>query len=81
MKLNPRRSRLSLALLGGLVLLVAPRTLPLAEAKTRIDAEKIYLGDSKKYKRPAVVDAMKVYRKIPAHQAIIERKLTRNDPD
>lgn len=50
-------------------------------AKTKIDADKIYYGDAKKYNNPAVVDAAKVYRHIPAHQEIIERKLTRDDPD
>jgi hypothetical protein len=50
-------------------------------AKTKIDTDKIYYGDARKYSRPAVVEADKVYRRIPAYQEILERKLTRNDPD
>ncbi len=35
----------------------------------------------RKYSRPAVVEAARVYRQIAAHQEIVERKLTRDDPD
>jgi hypothetical protein len=50
-------------------------------ARTRIDPEKVYCGDVHKYSRPAVVDGDKVYRQIPAYQEILERGLTRRDPD
>ena len=77
--LNPRRL-IALAFLGT-VLGVLPLGIPSLSAKTKVDADKIYYGDARKFSRPAVVDAVKVYRQIPAHKELIERKLTRNDPD
>jgi hypothetical protein len=58
-----------------------PTGAPALWAKTRIDADKVYYGDARRFVRPAQVDALKVYRQIPAHKEIAERKLTRKDPD
>jgi hypothetical protein len=64
---------------------IAPSALPWGlapiQAAARVDPDKIYYGDARKYSHPAVVDAAKVYAQIPAHQEIVSRKLTRNDPD
>ncbi len=77
-----RRSKAIVAgVLAGLAFCAAPSVFPRADATTRIDADKIYYGDAQKYSRPAVVDAARVYRRIPAHQEILARRLTRNDPD
>ena len=65
----------------ALVLSLLPWGASSLSAKTKIDEDKIYYGDVRKYSRPAVVDAAKVYRQIPAHQEILQRKLTRDDPD
>jgi hypothetical protein len=52
-----------------------------AQGKASIDEDKIYYGNVRSYSRPATVDAARVYREIPAHREIIDRKLTRHDPD
>ncbi len=59
----------------------APGGWTVAHAGTTIDADKIYYGDVRKYSHPVTVDAAKVYKQIPAHREIADRKLTRDDPD
>ena len=46
-----------------------------------MDADKIYYGSPQTCDHPAVVDADRVYRRIPEYREILDRKLTRHDPD
>ncbi len=64
-----------------IVAVLATLAWPSLCAETKIDEDKIYYGDIEKYNNPAVVDAAEVYRQIPAHQELVRRKLTREDPD
>jgi hypothetical protein len=47
----------------------------------KIQREKIYLGDAADFSSPAVLEALRVYQTIPAYRNIVDRKLTRDDPE
>jgi len=67
--------------LGMILTALVVWILPLPGAEAKIDQNKIYYGDAQNFTSPAVVDAMEVYKEIPAHQEIMRRNLTREDPD
>jgi len=52
-----------------------------ASERYKVQEEKIYYGDPKNFRNPAVLDAAKIYNEIPAYQKIIQKGLTRNDPE
>jgi hypothetical protein len=82
MNVTARRPKHLLALLAmGVMAAVLPAFLAPLDAATKVDEDKLYYGDARKYSRPAVVEAAKVYKQIPAHQELLDRKLTRDDPD
>lgn len=49
--------------------------------EVKIDEEKIYFGDVRRFSKPATVDAQKVYNRIPAYRKIVEKGLSRDDPE
>jgi hypothetical protein len=48
--------------------------------KKSVDAVDVYLGDARKWDKPAEVDADKVYAKIDEYKEIVEKGLKPNDP-
>jgi len=54
---------------------------PVKETRPVVDATKVYLGQAASCKAPAVVDADRVYREIPAYKRILEKKLTEKDAE
>jgi hypothetical protein len=51
------------------------------DGKYKVQRKKLYYGDEKKFSRPAVLEAAKVYEKIPAYRSILDRRLTPDDPE
>ncbi len=54
---------------------------PALSDKYKVQEEKIYYGDPKNFHNPAVLDAAKIYNEIPAYQKIVQKGLTKNDPE
>lgn len=50
-------------------------------ARYHVNRQKIYYGDTRKFTRPAVLEAAKIYDTIPAYRKIVNRKLTSDDPE
>ncbi len=48
--------------------------------KKSVDAADVYLGDARKWDKPAEVDADKVYAKIDEYKEIVEKGLKPDDP-
>ncbi|MBI4583609.1 MAG: hypothetical protein HY717_06275 [Planctomycetes bacterium] len=58
-----------------------PEVSPALNDKYKVQEEKIYYGDPKNFHNPAVLDASKIYNEIPAYQKIVQKGLTKNDPE
>lgn len=54
---------------------------PPAKPRYEIKKERIYYGDCTRFATPAVLSARKVYESIPAYRSILERGLTKDDPE
>ena len=51
------------------------------EEQYQIDEEKIYYGNAKKFQKPCVIEAQKVYEGIPSYQKIVENGFTKDSPE
>ena len=54
---------------------------PAKEAKYRVQREKVYFGNPGRFATPAMLSAAKVYAKIPTYKKILDRRLTKDDPE
>ena len=45
------------------------------------DPKKVYYGNARLFKKPATIEADRVYRRIPEYKKILEKGLTDRDPE
>ena len=53
----------------------------LTNSEFKVKRDKIYFGDLKSFNNPAVLEASKIYNKIPAYRKIIQKGLKKDDPE
>jgi hypothetical protein len=51
------------------------------EERYRIEEDKIYFGNAKKFQKPCVIEAQKVYDGISSYQKIVEHGFTKDNPE